>query len=171
MTEGERRGFTLIELVLTITILGIIAAVSIPTLVNLGSNNAEVAARKLVSDLSYARRLAQSRNSIYGVSFDAAAETYTLYLYDPVADTKTTATDPLTASPMVVDLKTMSGLQVADIQNPNFKGGLDVRFTPQGIPQDVNNTALTNAGSVVFASAGVARTVTVQPNTGEVSYQ
>ena len=168
----KNRGHTMIELVLALTILAIISIMAVPALVSsLGPAQCDGAARKLVSDISYVRRLAQNRNGIYGVSFDAAAETYTIYLYDPVANTKTTVTDPLTASPMVVNFKTIAGLKGIDIQNPNFKGGVEARFNSQGTPQDAANTALISAGSVVLASGGASRTITIQPNTGEVRYQ
>lgn len=167
----KNRGFTMIELVLTITILAIVGISAIPAFVDIGPSQCDGASRKLVSDISYARRLAQNRNGIYGISFDASMETYTVYLYDPVADMKTTVTDPLTASPMVVDFSELPGLKNIDIQSPNFEGDIEAQFNSQGIPQDINGAPLTMAGSVVLSSGGNSRTITVQPNTGEVSYQ
>ena len=67
-----RRGllaFTLIELLLVITIIGLLAAVGLPHLKGWGEANAMTAAtRQLVDDLSYARQKAiSSRSTVYVV--------------------------------------------------------------------------------------------------------
>jgi len=171
MGPREIQGFTLVEVVLVLTVMAIVSITAIPAFMNTGGAQCDSAARKLVSDISYARRLAQNRNGIYGVSFNALAETYSVYLYDPSTSTKTTVTDPLIGMPMLVDFKTIPGLKGIDIQNPNFKGSSETRFNPQGVPQDASGVALTSAGSVVLSAGGKTRTIYVQPNTGEVSYQ
>lgn len=164
-------GFTLVELVLVLTLLGIMSLAAIPAILNTGGPTTDGAARKLVSDLSYARRLAQNRNGIYGISFEPVNDRYTVYVYDPTTNTTTPITDPLTRMPMTVDFQVLPGLRGVDIQNPNFQGGTEARFDPQGRPADANGVLLTAAGSVVLSDGGVSRTVSVQPNTGEVSYQ
>lgn len=170
---GPRRiqGFTLVEVILVLTVLAIVSVTAIPAFVNTGGAQCDSAARKLVSDISYARRLAQNRNGIYGVAFDAAAETYNVYLYDPSTNTKTITTDPLIGTQMIIDFKKVPGLKGINIQNPDFKGSTETRFNSQGVPQDASGVALTSAGSVVLSAGGVSRTIYVQPNTGEVSYQ
>lgn len=164
-------GFTLIELVMVITILAIVSVSAGAALIDLGGAQSDGAARKLVSDIAYARRLAQNRSGIYGITFNAVAETYTIHLYDDVALTETAVTDPLTQAPMTVDFDDIPGLEGVDIQLPDFGGGATVRFMPRGTPMDADGTSLVGAGSVVLSRGGVSYTVSVQPNTGEVSYQ
>lgn len=165
------RGFTLVELVLVISILSIVALGAVPAIQSTGEAQSVGAAKKLVADLAYARRLAQSRSAVYGITFDAVAETYTVHLYDSDTGISTPIADPLSRAPMIVDYSTLPGLKGTNIVTPNFTGGSTVRFMPQGTPIDATGTALANPGSVVLSRGGAARTVLVQPNTGEVSYQ
>lgn len=167
----DQGGFTLIELALMIVVLAIVALGAIPAFMDVGGAQSEGAAIKLASDLTYARRLAQNRSGIYGITFDAAADTYTVHLYDDVALTETAVNDPLTHAPMEVDFDNLPGLEGVDLQAPDFGGGATVRFMPQGTPMAADGTLLVGEGSIVLTRGGVPHTISVQPNTGEVSYE
>lgn len=167
-------GFTAVELVLTLTIAAIVGITAIPIFADLGGSQAEGVARKLVSDLSYARRLARSRNGVYGITFNAGADQYTVSYYDLSSGAETPVTDPLTGTDMLADFSRISGifgLKGIDIRTPNFGGGAKALFSPEGVPADATGLALTTAGSVVLAGGGRTFTVSVQPNTGMVRYQ
>ena len=66
------RGFTLVELVMTIVLLAIMAAVAIPKLGNVTSTNAGAFVDKLRADIRYAQNLAMTQNRRYRVYFNSA---------------------------------------------------------------------------------------------------
>lgn len=166
-----QEGFTVIELVLVLTLVSIISAVAIPLFIDIGGTTADAAAKKVMADLSSVRRMARNRNNTFSAIFDTTAETYTLVLYDPVANTETTITDPLTQKPMVINFKTAPGLKGVDLQSVDFGGTNKIRFTSPGVPQDGSNANLTTTGTIVLKDGGKTASIIVQPNTGEVSLQ
>ena len=68
----RQKGFTLIELVIIIVLIGIIAAFAAPKLGNITSTNAASFADKLRADLRYTQNLAMTRNQRYRMYLNAA---------------------------------------------------------------------------------------------------
>ncbi len=69
LPDAARRGFTLVELLIALTLMSILAAVAIPNM-NIGRHQAEAAMQTLGSDLLAAQRMAITRQHDIIVEFD-----------------------------------------------------------------------------------------------------
>lgn len=77
MSTNRRRGFTLVEMLIVVTVLGILASVILPSMNSTGSLiGLEAAARTLAADLRIARQSAVQYNSSYKVKIDLTANSY-----------------------------------------------------------------------------------------------
>jgi len=74
----SRRGLTLIELLLTLAVIGILAAALIPQITSDLPQRLDAAAQVVAADLDYSRALAVANNSTYQVVFQPAQNRYYL---------------------------------------------------------------------------------------------
>ena len=169
MKRHQKKGFTLIEILLVLIILGILSVAGISIFGHVADTKTEAAARMLASDIIYARSLARSRNAIFGIAFDTTTSSYTVHLFDPATNTETPVTNPTTQTPMVVHVSQLPAFSGVTLSNANFGGTAKVRFLPQGTPQNGAGVNLVDQGSIIVSQAQVTRMVRIQPETGEVS--
>lgn len=104
INKNRGKGFTLIELVLVIVILGILAIVAIPAFNNLTPISLDAAARKVKEDLRYAQSLATTTGESHGFEVTANS-TYRVYN----VNTGTTVVSPYHHTPMTEDLSSEFG--------------------------------------------------------------
>ncbi len=101
----SRRGFSLIEMMVVITIVGIIAGISAPPIFRyVASNRLEANADRMGADLQYARTLSISTSTILRLTSTQAG--YTL-------------TDPLTGT-IIRENNFRNGMQLAADQTADF---------------------------------------------------
>lgn len=170
--RGSCRGVTLIELIMTMVIGVVLAAIAVPRLQGIGAVRAEVGAARLIGDLRHARRLALGRQSGVAVQLDVAQERYRVYDFTSGVN----VTDPISGDPgvpgqpwssgLVVDCQTDPQLRGVDLQSNNF--GDIVRFDSLGRPANSAGVLFTSAGCVDIEYQGNTHTICVETNTGKI---
>ena len=173
-----RVGLTLIELLLTIAILGILAAILIPQLTGDLPERLNAGAQVVSSDLDYARALAVANNSSYRITFDPANNLYYLRHSGTNAQFNTLPRSPFRQTDDPVDQQTTK-LSTLPIPAPGVR--LISVVQTQGSPQATTTLEFTPLGAttssnqtVIWLSCGGATmqryiSVAVDPVTGLVS--
>ncbi|HEY3155785.1 MAG TPA: hypothetical protein VGK76_04030 [Candidatus Eisenbacteria bacterium] len=159
-------GFSLTELIIIITILGILSWLAYPKVVAMDEIKLDTAARRLAADLRYAQSLAMSKRLIHGLLFEPALERYTVF----APSSGSPITDPADrARPMRVDYTSRAEFRGVLIQSAAFGTTPGVTFDYFGVPRDTSGVDLTSNGLVVLSYQGVTDTVLVAPQTGMVT--
>lgn len=166
-------GFTLMEILVVMGIIGVVAAMMIPSIMPTSSTKLTASARTVMADLLYAQSQAITNQDNVYVVFSTTSSQYRLQ------------------SPLGTNIKRSAGADVVTMGSYNKEmpfaklGALatgDVAFTTLGFdalgqPYTVSGTganiALTQPGLIKLVSPDESFTITlsVQPFTGEVTAQ
>jgi prepilin-type N-terminal cleavage/methylation domain-containing protein len=158
------KGFTLLELIVVMTIIGILAWVAYPKLSALNDIKLDGAARRVAADLRYAQNQSIGKRSVHGVLFEPAARRYTVF--SPT--TASPVTDPANrARPLRVDFSggEFQGVSIASAAFGTTRG---VTFDYFGVPRDTAGVDLAATGRIILTYQGGADTIDVTPGTGKV---
>jgi prepilin-type N-terminal cleavage/methylation domain-containing protein len=185
-----RGGFTLIEILSVVIVLGIASAIVIPQISSHGDLDAAAGARAIMSDLLYAQNLAittqgnpknQSTNSLpyVFVSFDATHQQYGVYYYDSTANQLTLLTHPVNRENYQITMNGTGENAIANVTlaSANFgSGNSTIAFDSTGTPYSFNAstktaTAISGSGTVVVGSGTYSSTVTVEQDSGDISVE
>ena len=163
----NRKGFTLIELVMIIAILGILAVALMPKTTAEPRVRLEAACQKIALDLRYAQEMALAQQVRFGISFDTANEAYFVYR----VNIATKARDPQTRNNFDVSFSQLNEFKGIDISSTTFSN--IVEFDSKGGPYDGNGAVLSSQGIITLHAQGGAysRTVRIEAKTGKVSVQ
>ncbi len=179
---NRRRGFTLVEILAVLVIIGIASAIVVPQLGTRDDLRAAAAARIIVADLIYAQNMAISGQKTIYVRFDIAGNSYKLL------STATTGGDVIMSHPMTqlsyqqTFGASSKGLESVTLSSVDFDGidllyanDFTLAFDEMGAPYAFDYTQnakndLKN-GSIVLTSGTFTTTITVSPYTGEILVQ
>ena len=187
----RRGGFTLVEILCVLVIIGIASAVVIPALGSRDDLKTSAAARVLVADLIYAQNQAIATQKTVYVRFDTAGNCYRL-LTTASNGGDTVMSHPMTLQPYaqvfgvgtdaVTGVVATKGLDTITIDSVDFDGidtnynnDFTLAFDEMGEPYawdygQSNKSSLKN-GSIVLKSGTFTTTITVSPYTGELLVQ
>lgn len=130
------KGFTILELILLMSMIAILVVVYADPTANLGEVAIDSASRKAQSDIRYAQFLAQTSGVSHGVKFNAGGS-YEVYASAP----GNPVMDPVTRQQLVEDLSKYPGVTITTnyqvefeptVGRPTMGGGQGVRFSSSG---------------------------------------
>jgi prepilin-type N-terminal cleavage/methylation domain-containing protein len=157
------RGFTLVELVLLISILGILAVIAVPERSVFHEAKLRAAARRLVSDVRYAQSRTMASRTVHHVVFDPQHERYSV----TAPDRTTPVADPADRGRgLAMDYAAHNEFRGVVIESASFGGSTELRFDFLGTPRSGSGAALTEPGRVVLGYEGMVAEVEVSPGTG-----
>lgn len=140
----NRRGFTLFEVMISVTLMAILGAVAVTSMAPDAGMNLEAAARVMASDLTYARSLSIQYNTKWALQFDVTNNRYSLVYAgtgaQPVLLTNSRAAGDAPSSTYLVNLASLGastvGTNGATLAGAGLQGTTtmvtDVTFGPLG---------------------------------------
>ncbi len=179
----QRSGFTLIEILVVVVILGIASAIVIPQIGARGDLKASAGARVIMADLMYAQNRAIATQTWHYVKFDTAGNRYSVLDRVPMNGGDRIITNPVSKSAFTTTLGG-ANTALADISlgsaafngvdpayRPEFTIGFDELGTPWVYCYDLNAVDEMLDGAIVVQSGAFNVTVTIERYTGEIRVQ
>jgi prepilin-type N-terminal cleavage/methylation domain-containing protein len=171
-------GFTLVEILLVVIILGIASAILVPQIGQRSDLQAASAARVIMSDLLYAQNRAIATQQYQYVTFDVTNQKYTLYSGTSTAP-GSILIHPVNLNNYVMTFRGSGANNFANVTlvSANFGNNQPtVSFDSQGVPYyytaaNSTNTAISGTGAVGISSGDYTLTINVAQDTGDISVQ
>ena len=158
----KRSAYTLVEVLIVVTIIGIASAVIVPRMLAAGTLGIQAAARMVIADMLIAQNEAIAKQETRKVIFDAATNSYRV-----TTAGGTTITAPWRTGSQsglfVVDFDTDDRFGGVALENVDFGGGQELVFDALGAP--------TSGGQVELVFRNQRYRISVSEFTGKVTIQ
>lgn len=175
MRLTTRRGYTLIELLITVAILGLASSIIIPALTDRGDLEVQAAVRMLVADIGFAQSDALAHQEYRRIHFYDDGRGWCLFrVTDPGQTTFTEASedyivDPMNSNDYIIDFVTDHRFKTVSVSNAEIDGtNRYVTFDALG-GTVVNNDAPGTGGTISLTADGHTYDVTLSPFTGKIT--
>lgn len=154
-----RRGFTLIEVLVVVVIIGIAGALVVPSLLSAGSLSIQGASRLLIADFLYAQNEAVAAHSEHHIIFELDADGTNQYgLFDADGQVLHSA---WVGGDYIMDFASDSRFSNVQMEAVDFGGATSVTFDELGAPS--------SGGYVDLTDGQRNYRVSVAPFTGRVT--
>lgn len=153
------RGFTLIEVLIVVAIIGLAGAIVVPAIGRMGSLQIQAASRIVIADLIYAQNEAIAHQSVRKLVFDAATGSYKLT--DAQGNTLAATWKNGDDANYVVSFKADGRFAGVDLSTVDFGGAKEISFDALGTPS--------SGGTVDLVSGSYRYRVSVAAFTGRVT--
>jgi len=167
-SRSQTRGFTLVEIILVVVILGIVAYLAMPMVSNAADIQVRAAANRIAADIDYTKSMAITNQQSYSVVFSPTGESYEIRL----TSTNTVIDHPVNPGSFVVDFSNEGSLARVDLVDADFDSdsGHAITFDYLGSPYSgMNTSSPLNSGQITLKAGNFTLVVSVEPITGYVT--
>ena len=133
------KGYTLIEVLVTVTIMGLAAAIIVPNMLQAGTLGVQAGARIIISDLLFAQNEAMAQQSTRRIVFDPDNNSYRVEKYDSASTAWVLEFNPSKGAGnnqqnYEVDFEKDSRFKGIQIVSAEFNGDSTIEFDDLGNP-------------------------------------
>lgn len=170
-TTTRRRSagaYTLVEVLITVAIMGLAAAIIVPNMLQAGTLGVQAGARMIIADLLFAQNEAMAQQSARRVTFDPADNSYKIEKYDRanaawVLEFNRAYGNNGSEQNYEMDFDEDSRFNGVDIVSADFGGSGQVEFDDLGNPS--------SGGTIRLRFDAHAFDIRVAPFTGRVTVE
>ena len=172
----EQTGFTYVELVIVVIILGIVAVAAMPQLSSSDSSKLDIVANEIADAVDFARTEALRTKSVYGIDANAANEQIRVYS-KPSGTAVYTVYHPIDKKLYDIQLNTNTQTAGVDLISAGFTFSNGVSstlldFNSDGMPKYTSTADyMLSSGEITLTYKGQTRKVIIAPMTGRVTIQ